>query len=340
MADLASYVFDVDGPLAAPWSDAWPLSYDGKPTPVVAAGIATGPASDASISITRPDLAAVDIVGVFLGPDWLDALEEERRVRVVLAANSGSWYEATFGRNGTFEVFRVTDDGETWVPIFSTTALELPPGTAVGLQATPTSVDLLVRQDGDLEQLAVFIATPEPVAEIMGGFTPGFSLIQSASVTGFFAGTGVIGEEPLYIGLLEIAEAMALALEPIRESLPELQISPFLNFNPTPPSIDIYPADLFQDGLGFGDDSVCYFTVRARVSTADHLAGQRALLRLLDRRAPESVEEALTLDQTLGGVVASTAVAPEGVSGFREYLEDPQSTGRLLGCEWRVVVLT
>jgi hypothetical protein len=140
--------------------------------------------------------------------------------------------------------------------------------------------------------------------------------------------------------LLEVVEAMADALEPLRETIPDLQVYPYLNYNPTPPSIDIYPADLFQAPSGFGDDAEVFFTVRARTTTADHEAGQQALLRMLDRSAPESVEAALTNDQTLGGVVQSTAVAEEGISGYREYLEDPQANGRLIGCEWRMVVIT
>jgi hypothetical protein len=140
--------------------------------------------------------------------------------------------------------------------------------------------------------------------------------------------------------LLEIVEAMAEALEPLRDTIPDLQIYPYLNVNPSPPSIDIFPSDPFQEPSGFADDAEAYFTVRARTTTADSEAGQQALLRMLDRRAPESVEEALTLDQTLGGVVQSTGIAEEGISGYRVYLEDPQSQGRLIGCEWRVLVIT
>ena len=84
--------------------------------------------------------------------------------------------------------------------------------------------------------------------------------------------------------LLEIVEAMAEALEPLKTSIPGLQVYPYLNQNPTPPSIDIYPADLFQTGSGFEDDTEAFFTVRARTTTADHEAGQKALLRMLDRR--------------------------------------------------------
>jgi hypothetical protein len=146
--------------------------------------------------------------------------------------------------------------------------------------------------------------------------------------------------EPTGATLIEVVGAMASALDPLKLTIPDLQVYPFLNYNPTPPSIDIYPADLFQTGSGFRDDSDVFFTVRARTTTADHEAGQKALLRMLDRHAPESVEEALTLDQTLGGRVHSTGIAEDGVSGYREYLEDPQANGRLIGCEWRVHVIT
>lgn len=133
---------------------------------------------------------------------------------------------------------------------------------------------------------------------------------------------------------------MAEALAPLKATIPDLQVTPFLQANPTPPSVDIYPADLFQAGSGFRDDMDTFWTVRARTSTADHEAGQRALLNMLDRAAPESVEQALTSDQTLGGLVQSTAVAEEGVSGYRVYLEDPQGNASLIGCEWRVEVIT
>ena len=61
---------------------------------------------------------------------------------------------------------------------------------------------------------------------------------------------------------------------------------------------------------------------------------------MLDRGAPESVEEALTADQTLGGLVQSLGIPDEGVSGYRVYLEDPQGNGSLIGVEWRLEVIT
>ena len=53
----------------------------------------------------------------------------------------------------------------------------------------------------------------------------------------------------------------------------------------------------------------------------------RLLLRLMDPNDPASVEAA---------IADTVAVVPEGVSEFREYLEDSSTNGRLLGCEWRV----
>lgn len=107
-----------------------------------------------------------------------------------------------------------------------------------------------------------------------------------------------------------------------------IQIVPFLNVNPTPPSVDVYPGDPFQTGAGFGvGESQVFFTIRARVTTADSESGQNLLLRMLDPGDVASVEAALEDVAT---------VVPEGVSGFREYLQDTATDGRLLGCEWRV----
>lgn len=124
---------------------------------------------------------------------------------------------------------------------------------------------------------------------------------------------------------------IATALEPIAVEIPNLQITSGWNSNPTPPSIDIYPADPFQDYSTFGLNAITYWTVRARVSMADEASGQETLLRLLDPTDPASVEGAL------GDTATKT---PEGVSGFRTYSEDSGTPEQMLGCEWRVRVYT
>ena len=144
--------------------------------------------------------------------------------------------------------------------------------------------------------------------------------------------------------LIEIVEAMAQALAPISATIPDLQGTPYLNANPTPPSIDIYPGTPFESSADSGFEIPTrpglYFTVRARTTFADSVAGQQGLYRMLDPDGPESVQEHLEVDQTLGGVVSSIDVVAEGVSGFTEYLEDAATGGRLVGCEWRVRILT
>lgn len=138
--------------------------------------------------------------------------------------------------------------------------------------------------------------------------------------------------------LPEIVEGMAAALEPLTVAVPDLQIYPYLNTNPTPPSLDIYPGDPFQEPEGFSKSKRLFFTVRARASTADPDAGQQALLQLLEPDGPSSVETALCWDG-LGGLVDSVTIAAESPSGYRVY-QDPGGNGSMVGCEWRVEVLT
>ena len=139
----------------------------------------------------------------------------------------------------------------------------------------------------------------------------------------------------------EIVEGLTTALQPLTASTPDLQLYPYLNINPTPPSIDVYPGDPFQEWLGFDKtgqrERKLFFTVRARVSTADQEDGQKLLLEFLDPNG--GVEDALATDHTLGGAVSDCGVVEEGVTGIRQYVTDTPTGQSLLGCEWRVQVL-
>lgn len=138
--------------------------------------------------------------------------------------------------------------------------------------------------------------------------------------------------------LIGVMEEIAAALQPIAVEIEGLQIVPLLNPNPTPPSIDIFPAAPFQTDAGFvaydeetgvvTPQAQLHFVIRARVSTSDQDAGQKLLLRMLDPTDPASVEAAI--------VDSATVEADGGVSEYREYLEDTAENGRLLGAEWRV----
>lgn len=122
---------------------------------------------------------------------------------------------------------------------------------------------------------------------------------------------------------------IADALEPLAEVVPDLQVYGYWNPTPTPPTLDVYPGNPFQDGAAFGvGHSRIYATVRARVGMDDPEAGMQLLLRLLDPGDPASVEAALA--------DADWVVVGEGVNGFTQYGDDLPGASQMLGSEWRV----
>ena len=136
--------------------------------------------------------------------------------------------------------------------------------------------------------------------------------------------------------LADIVEGIYDALQPVAAELEGLQIYPYYVRNPSPPCIDVYPADPFQAPSSFGVGRAVFFTIRARVGQADVEAGQVTLLQLLDPTSPASVEEALTADGLGLGVGVGF---PEGTpTGYRTY--DDTLGGEFLGVEWRLEVLT
>jgi hypothetical protein len=140
--------------------------------------------------------------------------------------------------------------------------------------------------------------------------------------------------------MMELMDEMA---DQIRNALSvaayEVQVEPRLVLNPTPPCIDIYPGDIGRDepSAAFDDLSGAYlFTLRARVSTADHTAGQDLLLAFMDDANQLSLARALDDDPTLNGYATSLDV--RGQTGYIVY-PDAGGEGVLLGCQWQVMVL-
>jgi len=134
-----------------------------------------------------------------------------------------------------------------------------------------------------------------------------------------------------------LADQIQLTLSGTADPLIEnLQVTGILNIDPTPPSIDVYPADPSQESLTFGRaNNELSFTVRARVTTVDHEAGQRLLLSMMDPSATTSLTRAVKANKTLTGKVSALSVA--GPSGFGVY-NDRQGEGSYLGCTWTVRV--
>jgi hypothetical protein len=127
------------------------------------------------------------------------------------------------------------------------------------------------------------------------------------------------------VGLQAIMDAVAGSLTPLTSVITGLQITAFVNPNPTPPSVDVYPASvsMVPASMAGWEETL---TVRARVSSPDDTGAQQLLLSLMDVDSPASVMAALRVDPTFGGVVGGSAVDER--SGFNSY------PGDYLGCEW------
>ncbi len=137
--------------------------------------------------------------------------------------------------------------------------------------------------------------------------------------------------------LIEVMDAIATQLETVLVPvIPDLQVRGRMLINPTPPAVDVYPADPFQEASGFGGiDTDVYLLVRARVSPVDHEGAQDALLAMMDPGASTSVLKALMANKTLSGKCQDLNCQPP--SDFGAYVE-PDGRTALLGCTWTVQV--
>src|SRR6185369_12554927 len=136
--------------------------------------------------------------------------------------------------------------------------------------------------------------------------------------------------------LTEIMQALANQIDSTlggtAQIIDGLQVTPLLNWNPTPPSIDVYPATPFQEPIAFGPgNNDMNFTVRARVNTPDTEGAQELLLEMMDPRGTASVALAILDDHTLGGTVSYVNV--EGPSDYGVFVE-PSGAGAYLSCTW------
>lgn len=143
--------------------------------------------------------------------------------------------------------------------------------------------------------------------------------------------------------VVEIMDAMATQMENVlcgtaNPLIEQLQVVSTMMVNPSPPSIDVYPAEDFAPQIGYGiGNRELRFVVRARVHTADPEAGQELLLSMMDPREDTSVEGALLASPTLGGVVEDLAIVEQSGFGLFPYPQDPEG-GSLIGATWTVQV--
>lgn len=122
-------------------------------------------------------------------------------------------------------------------------------------------------------------------------------------------------------------------------AIEHLQIDNRMIPNPTPPSIDVYPAEEFMVKAGMGKGNVeLQFTVRARVGFSDNEGGQDLLLDMMERTGARSITAALESDDTLGSTVEDASVL-SGPTGFSLFPVTGSTTEQLVGCTWTVRVL-
>ena len=136
------------------------------------------------------------------------------------------------------------------------------------------------------------------------------------------------------MGLVDLTVAIASQLEQaLTPQVDVIQVTATANRNPTPPALDVYPDDPFQepDTYGIGNQQAI-FVVRARVTDLDNDTGQTLLLDLMDPTSPRSVAAALAADGSFGGTCQDSVV--EGPFRWGEYSDASGET--LLGCQWRL----
>ncbi len=140
--------------------------------------------------------------------------------------------------------------------------------------------------------------------------------------------------------LAQILDEMAAEIRNVVSQVSgvDIQVEPRMVLNPTPPCIDLYPGDPSMDpetaafGELVGGELI---TIRARVQTADDVAGQDLLLAFMDDEDPLSIAAAVTDDPTLNGLGRADL---RFRSGYALY-PAPQGDGALLGCTWDMIVL-
>lgn len=116
-------------------------------------------------------------------------------------------------------------------------------------------------------------------------------------------------------------------------SITGLQVSAYVLSNPTPPCVEIVPAEVqYDQALARGMDTVT-MTVRVFVGQASDKGAQQRLDLYLAPDGSGSVKAAIESDPTLVRTVADLHVT--SATGYRVYGDTA-----LLGCEWTVEVIT
>ena len=118
----------------------------------------------------------------------------------------------------------------------------------------------------------------------------------------------------------------------------DIQVYAGIIWNPTSPTIDLYPGGLARNGASAAFDEISggyLFTVRARVITPDVDAAQTLLWRFMDDTDDMSIAGALMADPTLNGYASTLSI--RDIGGAIPYPVGP--AGEMLGFSFTCEVI-
>lgn len=135
---------------------------------------------------------------------------------------------------------------------------------------------------------------------------------------------------------------MAATLEQIRlgiaaalQAIPGLQANGYMMSQPTPPAVEVFPAEVqYHQAMGQGLHGWT-ITVRGFVGLSSDIGAQKLLDRWLAPTGDHSFREAIEADQSLGGIV--DAVTVQMASGYTVFIRE--GSPPFLGAEWTVEVM-
>jgi len=137
--------------------------------------------------------------------------------------------------------------------------------------------------------------------------------------------------------LAAIRQGLANNLATLKTTYQDMQVSPYVLSNPTPPVIWVKPTTgavtEYHQAMINGQETWS-ITVQAFVAGGGDIAAQTLLDELLATSGAHSVKAAIEADKTLGG--ATTDLIVRRCVSYQEYQRADQSMA--LGAEWIVEV--
>lgn len=130
--------------------------------------------------------------------------------------------------------------------------------------------------------------------------------------------------------LREIREAVAARLD----TIPDLQASPYILANPTPPYAHVVPGEMvFDEAMGDGLHRLT-LQIQVMAGLSTDRGAQATLDRFLSLDGPYSLKQAVETDRTLGGLVQYVRVAR--CTGYQLFSSE---RGPVVGAEWTLDLL-